>query len=130
MNVPPKPLHFRQKLAFAERRGKRFRTDSDTGTVILRDSAIPTVSQFAVNALIAAAFARIRAKSRNAETRFDPRMRCQLQMAFCIPHIRPILNLILAPKVSERVGASQRSRIASLAEAISAREQFRLFQGN
>jgi hypothetical protein len=41
--------------------------------VILRDSAIPAVSRFAVNALIAATFRRNHANLRSVETGFESR---------------------------------------------------------
>jgi ABC-type tungstate transport system substrate-binding protein len=44
---------------------------------MLRDSAILTISRFAFNALIAAGFGRICAKSRSAQSGFDPRTRCR-----------------------------------------------------
>src|SRR5438105_9372045 len=57
---------------------KDFRSVSDTGNcVILRDFAILTIFRFVVNTLTAAAFGRIRAKSRSVHSGFDPRMRCR-----------------------------------------------------
>ena len=45
--------------------------------VMLRDSAIGTISRFAVNALNHEVLRRVCAKSRSAQSGFDPRMRCQ-----------------------------------------------------
>ena len=49
--------------------------------VILRDSAIPTNSRFAVNALIAADFGGIRAKSRKCAKRFRVQRACRREIA-------------------------------------------------